>query len=580
MDRRTALAWIGATTVGSSFLSAAGEAAAEDDATPGGPWLPDEQDRSLEAFHDYEELMNVLEDIEQSSQGWLSLRTIGTSNQGRDIPMVSVGDGDIDVMFCSQQHGHEPTGTETLVRLLKRLSAGGGNVGGPFTKPLEELTVHAIVRANPDGSEPDVFTRFNVDEDAPFRDPTSGIYTAYSQAGIGWDVNRYHWFDWTESELYHHRSDEYPENPVPEAQAIVDVVEEIDPLWFVDMHNQLTYITDDGDLVTNSLLWPTHEDVPDETRRLGRQLCWAVFDESNRFGNSTVTRFPGGDDLGIARNSHGIEGVASILLETRGHIGQRALGRRIRNELMIAERLIESTADGSLFEIDPALADDLPERGDRYHDDLPPGDTSMDDWVSAEVTTAMIDWDILNDVVACSVDERFLDRLPVGVGGVLLIENSVNDEVRPYYVSRTHDDGGARTVRMGLGARSRFYGPDDNVPTMVDSLVQGHDMGEWNLLEVRPAQSEWDILTDETACSVEESFLAELSVAVDDEIRLRNHETDRERVFTVARTHHADDPDGIDDGERRIRMGAGARGRFYESGESVPSSFVGQAKAR
>ncbi|MDJ1430893.1 hypothetical protein [Halostagnicola sp. A-GB9-2] len=79
MDRRTALVWIGATTVGSSFLSAAGEAAAEDDATPSGPWLPDEQGRSLEAFHDYEELMNALEDIEQDSLGWLSLETIGTS---------------------------------------------------------------------------------------------------------------------------------------------------------------------------------------------------------------------------------------------------------------------------------------------------------------------------------------------------------------------------------------------------------------------------------------------------------------------------------------------------------------------
>ncbi|SFS74350.1 M14 family zinc carboxypeptidase [Halostagnicola kamekurae] len=574
MRRRTALAWLGTAAVGGSLASTIGEASPED-MTFGRSWPDDEE--SLEAFHDYEELMDELRWLEERTLGSISIRSIGTSNQGRSIPMASAGKGDIDVLLCSQQHGHEPTGTETLLRLLKRLSAEYGH-GGPLLQALEEVTVHAVVRANPDGGEPDVFTRFNVDEDAPFRDPDEGLYTAYSQAGIGWDINRYHWFDWTESELYQNRPEEYPENPVPEAQAIVDVVEELDPLWMVDMHNQLTYRTDDGDIVSNSVYWPTHEDVPDETRRLGKRLCRAAFEEADRFGNATVTSYPGGNQLGIARNSHGVAGVACMLLETRGHMGQEALGRRIRNEFAIVTRLIEATADGSLFEIDPALAEDIPERGERYNTDLPPTDVPMDQWVDASVSTAMIDWEILNDAVACSVDGRFLERLPVDVGGTLLVRNDVNDQVRPYHVARTHDEGGARAVRIGANARERFYEPGDNVPTRFDSAVRGYDPDPWALLEVRPAQLEWEILNDAEACSIEESFLTDLPVSVGDRIRLQNNDTERERTFTVARTHHVDDPHGIDDGERRVRMGLAARSRFYESDESVPSSFVGKAR--
>lgn len=570
MRRRNALRTIGGLVLGGTLAttaSAASDPSMNDrQGTPGGPWLTEETERRLDGFLDYEQLVDHLTQIERSSQGTVSLRTIGTSNQGREIYMATAGSGDTDVMLCSQQHGHEPTGTETLVRLLKRFSGG--------TDVLDELTVHAIVRANPDGSEPDVFSRFTVDERAPLRDPDAGIYTEYSRTGGGWDPNRYHWFDWEDSGLYQTHPDTYPANPVPEAQAIVDIVDEIEPLWFVDMHNQLSYVTDD-DLVTNSVLWPLHDEVSEETQALGKQLCRLAYDEASRFGNATPTKFPGGGSLGTARNSQGVEGVASILLESRGHVGQRSKGQLIRNELAIVEALLEATADGSVFEIDPALADDIPERGDRYHQDLPRGTVSMDDWVLSQVSSAQLEWEMLNDVVAVSVDERFLERLPVSIGDNLLVRNRVNDQTRPFYVARTHDDGGARMIRTGLNGRRRFYADGEDVPSQWDAEARGLDLEGWSLAEIRLGQSDWDFTGDYDRCGVEESFAEVLSAAVGDELVIANHDTGRERTFEIAMTYG---PDEVDNGERRIRMGFAGRSRFYETGESVPSEFVGQAK--
>lgn len=573
MFRRDALRMVGGLVLGGSLAATAaadGDPSMDDrESGPGGPWLTDEERRNLSGFHDYEQLVERLHAIEQS--GPVSLETIGTSNQGRDIYMATAGRGDTDVMLCSQQHGHEPTGTETLVRLLNRF--GGGENGGPFGDVLDELTIHAIVRANPDGSEPDVFHRFNVDPEAPFRDPGAGKYTDYSEAGTGWDLNRYHWFDWEESPLYAYDPDAYPENPVPEAQAIVDVVDEVEPLWFVDMHNQLSYVTDDSDLVTNSVLWPLNDDVPEKTRDLGRQLCWLAYDEAKRFGNSTPTRFPGGGSLGTARNSQGVEGVASILLEARGHIGQKSMGQLVRNEMAILEALLKATADGSVFDVDPALADDIPERGNQYHGDLPRGRIHEDEWVHSQVSTALLDWDMLNDVVAISVDGRFLERLPVDVGDNVLVHNPLTDQVRPFYVARTHDDGGDRTLRTGLNGRRRFYASGDDVPSQWAAEVRGQDLGEWYLTQVRLGQSQWDFVSDEGFCGVEESFAEVLGVETGDEVVVQSHETSLEATYEVGTTYG---PDEVDNGERRIRMGFAARSRLYE--DDTPSEFVGQVK--
>ncbi len=358
---------VGGAALGATLFTGAAGAKPDGHIVPGGPWLTENEPRKVEAFHDYEELVAALDRLQRSSEREFAVESVGTSNQGRDIHLARVGSGDADVMFVTQQHGNEPHGTEAALSMLQYLASGSTSVDDL----LEEVTVNVVPRVNPDGSEPELFQRYNVDPDAPARDTSEGFFTS-PDAGVGWDVNRYHWPDWTESDLYQNRPDEYPENPVPEAQAVVDAVAEVDPLWVVDVHNQGTYVTDDGEMITTSMFWPIAEGVPTDAQNLSKQLVRHAYDHVSKFGYAEATQYPGGTYPGIARNSYGLQGYGSVLVEIRGGVGQKSNGKLTRLALEIMTSVVDGTADGSVFEVDPDGAEEIPERGDYYYRDLPP----------------------------------------------------------------------------------------------------------------------------------------------------------------------------------------------------------------
>lgn len=339
---------------------------AEADIKPGGPWITGTQEVKLEGFHNYEQLVRRLNQIEQSSGGGVELEVIGQSNLGRDIFMAKAGSGDKAVLIFTQQHGNEPHGTEAALNLLQDL----GSSGRPeFRQIREELTVYIVPRLNPDGAEPDVFWRFNIDPAAPPRNISEGFWT--SAWGGGWDINRYHWTDWTKSDLYANHPDTYPENPVPEAQAMVDAFLRVQPIWIIDVHNQGSFKSPDGKSVTSSIMWPNHPDVSEEAVNLSKQLCVAMMDQMNQYGYAEVTRYPGSAIPNIARNAYGLEGVGSVLIEIRA-IGQKSIGMLNKHTYEQLYVMLEKTADGSLFELDPNRIDaELPERGRSYRKVLP-----------------------------------------------------------------------------------------------------------------------------------------------------------------------------------------------------------------
>lgn len=364
-SRRTVLATFGGV-VATGAISGASAASHDDDhIVPGGPWLTAEQEVSYDGFYDYEELVERLEQIERSTRGRVAIDTIGQSNRGRDIFRATVGDGDEDVFVITQQHGNEPTGTEAVLTNLLRFLGSGGAVAREIR---DELTVHVIPRVNVDGAE--IPQRYNVDPDAPARDTDEGFFTAGSE-GVGWDINRYHDPDWEESRLYRNRPDEYPENPVPEAVAVQEAVEAVDPLWIADVHNQGTYRDDDGDMISSSIFWPINEGVEAGPRNLSKQLCRVIYDHVQPFGYANITQYPGGTYPGIARNGYGLRGLGSILLEHRAGVGQKSQGYLNRLALEQLTSIFQATADGSLYDVDPTAAEDIPERGDWHSRSLP-----------------------------------------------------------------------------------------------------------------------------------------------------------------------------------------------------------------
>jgi len=353
----------------------ASSAFAQSEITPGGPWITDNQNVNLNALHSYEELVKALKQIEKSSKGLVELEVIGLTNQGREIYLAKIGDpAKTPVMFQTQQHGGEPMGTEAALKVIKFLATGSAQA----MEILNQLYVLIVVRVNPDGAE--LWQRYNDDPTAPDRQTSRGLYTS---GGVGWDINRFHFADWTDSLTYQAYLDDpvtypYPENPVPEAQAVMDAFLEYQPIWIVDVHGQGTYVTDEGENVTSSMLWPTNLSVAADKVELSKQLCVVMMDQMSQYGYATVNLYPGGTYDGIARNAYGLAGAGSVLVEIKGGIGQKSVGMLVKHteEQMIS--ILEATADGSLLVANSDRVDELDIGRSFYYKDLPPGEEEVE----------------------------------------------------------------------------------------------------------------------------------------------------------------------------------------------------------
>lgn len=85
------------------------------------------------------------------------VQKVGESIEGRNLNLISIGSGDINVFLWSQMHGNEPTATQSIFDILNFFDSQ------EFTLEKEEilstLTLHFLPMLNPDGAEK--FTRRN-----------------------------------------------------------------------------------------------------------------------------------------------------------------------------------------------------------------------------------------------------------------------------------------------------------------------------------------------------------------------------------------------------------------------------------
>lgn len=193
-----------------------GTSQADPTTTPNGPW-PAANEENLSSLHSYEQLWSTLESIEHRAKGALTLEPAPLqSNTGRDIPVVTVGDGPTSVMFIANQHGNEyvvSTGMVEVVRALAGTSKSAREI-------RDALTVTIVPRVNVDGFDADVVDldgnttpwRQNFDTECP-------AFCGFYANGRGYDINRYH--SYTESAYDHpYQPGLDSNNPVPEAVAM------------------------------------------------------------------------------------------------------------------------------------------------------------------------------------------------------------------------------------------------------------------------------------------------------------------------------------------------------------------------
>ncbi|MCP4746404.1 MAG: peptidase M14 [Desulfobacteraceae bacterium] len=373
----------------STMLFAASSAYATIENTSDGFSINSNQDGNLSSLSSYEELVRKLIQIEKKSEGLVKLEVIGQTNYGKDIYMAKVGDPlNEPVMIITQQHGNEPLPTESALWLLEKLGAASNGV----RSILDNLYVLMIIRVNPEGTK--FFIRGNADFDVPVRNSSNcfddegniiqeflnqgrGVYSTSHVDSEGnlfysYDINRYHWQDWAQSDQIQCNPDlsgrHFDPNlsPVPEAVAVVDAFKKYLPIWIADFHQQANYITEDGEDVTSSILWPNNINVEQHYIDLSKQLCVKMYDHMQHFSYSTVTLYPGGEFPGIARNAYGIAGAGSILVELKGHNEQKKNGMIIKHAYEQMRVILETTADGSLYDIDPARSEEIPPRGSPY----------------------------------------------------------------------------------------------------------------------------------------------------------------------------------------------------------------------
>ena len=284
-----------------------------------------------------EDVRRALVRVERASHGKVRLGVVGRTNEQRPIRLATVGTGSTRLLYMTQQHGDEPLGTPAAVRALWAL----GVPDSAWHRWLRSrVTIDIVVQANPDGAVRN--QRYNHDPSA------SGDY---SEPGVGYDINR-----------FHNPITPIEDNPVPESRAILRYWHATHPAIVVDYHMQGRYLQPDGRETTASILWPTSPLAGPAAVDRSRQLAVRNYDAMTYVAGANVTRYPGGDYEGIARNAYGILGSASLLVEL-SDLPQEQTAFQIRTAFVSMIATAQGAADGSLWRVNGDRADSIPARG-------------------------------------------------------------------------------------------------------------------------------------------------------------------------------------------------------------------------
>ncbi|WP_221584316.1 M14 family metallopeptidase [Microbacterium sp. G2-8] len=322
-----------------SIAAFAAPASASSDSTPNGPYVQcGKQPVNLNGMLSNEELQQQIDRLESRRGDVVSVEEIGRSVEGRALNAVTVGSGSRTIVVQTQIHGDEPIGTEAAVALLKNVSAPS-----PAAQDIRDaVTLVVVPRLNPDGWE-----RYNRDDWASGLDPRRNSNDV--------DLNRT--FGPSDQDM----------SLAPEAAAIQEFLQEVQPDLVLDYHHQVTYGTEDGDMATMSVMWGTHPDVAAGVADTAKRAASVIGDGLAGNGHATVTLYPQSDTATTARNGLSLDGIPTLLIEQRGQqeVGQKSSGVLTKEALTSMDSVLGAITDGSFDSVDPESVFDLPERGDR-----------------------------------------------------------------------------------------------------------------------------------------------------------------------------------------------------------------------
>jgi hypothetical protein len=362
---------------------------------PAGPYGDND---SLSSLRSYDQLVQAMQQSVATSQGAATLHWAPwTSNTGRGVPYVVVGNGPTAALIIAQQHGDEMETSDSAIALIRTLA----NNSAESTRIRSALTVVVVPRVNVDGFDgvnPDgtPITNATGTQIPPWRENYDPRFTvnplpAFYARGRGFDINRFHAFrpecpldnpnfpnlttGVTSCEMPADPNNNDPSlgNPVPEAKNIRWLNDRFRPVVALDMHHQGTRVHD-GDMVTGSTLWPTASGTatrllavdPNAVTRfnqgvdMAKRVVVIIAQTLAQYPYADLSRYPGGTEPGISRNAYGLLGSGSVLLELRGGIGTKSGGYIQKIGYHASWAIVQELArDAALSHIDPNLAEVL-----------------------------------------------------------------------------------------------------------------------------------------------------------------------------------------------------------------------------
>jgi len=103
----------------------------------------------------HSEIVPLIQEYRKNDK--FKVRRVGKSIEGRDLSLISIGEGEISVFLWSQMHGNEPTATQAIFDILNFLDSD--NFTTEKQEILKKCTLHFLPMLNPDGAE--VYQRRN-----------------------------------------------------------------------------------------------------------------------------------------------------------------------------------------------------------------------------------------------------------------------------------------------------------------------------------------------------------------------------------------------------------------------------------
>lgn len=184
-----------------------------------------------EMFHNYDELEELLLELESNHPEIIKVNRIGPSVEGRDLFHVVLTEdpnGDLEskpaVIMMGGHHAREHLSVELPLGIIKYIVEGYQNRDSEILRLLSNRILHVIPIVNPDGAEYDISNDFYKHWRKNRKENREGSF--------GVDLNRNYDHEWgTVGTSHSHQSDVYcGSEPFsePESQAVKELVESYD----------------------------------------------------------------------------------------------------------------------------------------------------------------------------------------------------------------------------------------------------------------------------------------------------------------------------------------------------------------